>query len=509
MQKKIILSGIPARQALAEGAKKVADAVSKTLGPFGLNFFLEKKQRPTNDGVTVAREIQLDDEIENLGAGALREAAIKTNEEAGDGTTTAIILAWAIYDAASRLLASEGIVIGKKTPSEVIRQIETERKEVTEKLIAMATPIETKEQLIDSARVAVENEELGTLIGEAQWDVGKDGYLIAEETADRTSSSERISGIRIDNGVGTTNVFNNAEKQTLEIEKMPIILTSETMRDLKPVVEILEQLAKQGQKDIVILARAWTEEAIKLCQLNFEKGLHLYPLNAPYVDMKEVMRDISAITGATFYDSESTKLEDIQMSDIGYIEKIKAGRYDAIITGSDNEKTLERVTARVKELEDKLKGSPSDFEKKLLSQRIAQLQNGFGLIKIGSPSDMERKRLFDKAEDAVNAVRAAYQEGTVQGAGLAFKEIAESLPDSYLLKRPLLAPYQQIMSSSPSDFVIEEWVRDPVKVLRIALEKACVAASSFATAGGAIVSKTPDDLTTILTRSTQDGNRQS
>lgn len=501
MIRRTIKTGVEARTSLAKGAKYLADAVGSTFGPFGQNFFLDKKNAVTNDGVTVAREIQLPDEVENRGATAIREASIKTVEEVGDGTSSAAMLAYSIYDVASRALSKEGVV-GQKTSSEIVRQIETEREEITNKLIANATPIETEEQLINSAIVATEDANLGTLIGKAQFKLGKDGYLLAEETAERESSVEFVKGIRIDNGFGTSQVVNNIEKQSLEVDDSRIILTSysiKTLADWQKVMKVCEVVSKTGSTIVTIIARAWTDETINYCLQNINKGMmKIYPLNAPYVDMQERFKDMAALTGATFYDSESYALEDIQLTDVGFAKKINARLFDAIITGKDDEATNERITKRVKELQDKFSGSQSEFEKKNLTERIAQLSNGFGIVKIGSSSDMERKRLFDKAEDAVNAVRAAFQEGTVKGAGLAFKEISDSLPDTYLLKRPLCVLYEQIMSTAPKGFIIEDWVRDPVKVLRVALERACSAAASFATAGGVVTETFPKQLDELL-----------
>lgn len=497
MKRRIIEIGTPAREKLAEGAKILYEGVARTLGPFGDNWFLDKKGKITNDGVKIAEEIQLNDEVQNRGAKALREAALKTNDEAGDGTTTAIILAYRIYQEASRFL-SRGKVLGQKSASEVILQVERERQEVTQTLKDMATPIETEQDLINSAIVSVEDRDLGELIGKTQWELGRDGVIIAETTAERVSSIEKVSGIRIDNGVSSTNVINDFERQQLNIQKVKVILTSHTIRTLEDLKQILDELLKLRIKDVAIIARAWTEDAIRDCEMNFKNGNHFYPLNAPYVDMKEIMKDIAAVLGATFYDSDSTDIKDIQLSDVGYAEKIVAGRYDAILTGVKDTEATQRTLKRADDLKEQLKGSQSDFEKKNLSVRIAQLENGFALLKVGSPSDMERLRLFDKCEDAVNAVRAAFQEGTVKGGGLAYKEIAESLPDDYILKKPLMAPYEQIMSTAPADFIIEPWVRDPVKVLRIALEKACLAASSFATAGGVSTEKFPDSLDELL-----------
>lgn len=484
---KIIKIGTGARSELIKGANFLADAVGSTLGPFGANFFLEKGNKITNDGATIAREIELKNEIQHRGVVALREATLRANDEVGDGSTSTTVLAQAILKEAVRFLGDdEKGIHGKKTPIEVIKQIEAERKEVTEKLIAMSTQIETKEQLIDSAIVSVEDKELGALIGGAQWELGKDGILIAEDTAERESSFEKVKGLRIDNGFGTSFMINNHEKQTLEIEHSRVIMTNHTLQDLRPLKSIIDQLVKNGVTVITIIARAFTETAIKVCSENINKGgVMIYPLNAPYTDQAEIMKDLAAVLGGTFYHYEDRALEDMQLSDVGFGEKIIAKRYEAIITGKDDEKIKIRVDARLAELEAKLAGSVSEFEKRGLNGRIAQLQSGFGIMKIGANSDAERARIKDKADDAVNAVRAAYQEGVVSGAGLAFKEISEALPDTYILKRPLLSIYQQIMARAPKDFVVEDWVKDPVKVLRIALEKACSVAGSFATAEGA------------------------
>lgn len=506
--RKIIKKGIQARDELAKGAKFLSDAVSQTLGPYGSNWFLDKGKKITNDGVTIAKEIELDDEIQNLGVKAVREAALKTNDEAGDGTTTATLLTYSIYQSTVPYLAKEG-VLGRLTPAEVVRKIETEKNQVLATLMDSATPIISEEQLVNSATVSVEDPELGKLIGKTQWELGKDGFIIAEPTMEKTSSVERVSGIRIDNGFGTSQVVTNLEKHTCEVEDTKVLLTTYTIKDIhdwQKLMVLIEMLAKAGHRRLVVVARAWTDETINYCLQNISKGtVKVYPFNAPYVDMQERMKDLAAVTGATFCDSETMTLEDLQVSDIGYAKKVVGRRYEAFITGPTDEKTQERVDNRVKDLEAKLSGSASDFEVKGWKERIAQLRNGFAILSVGSPSEIERKRLFDKCEDGVNAVRAALQEGTVKGAGLAFKEISDALPDDYILKRPLRAVYEQITSSAPADFVIEDWVRDPVKVLRVALTNACAAAGALATAGGAIAEKVPTEIDEIFGKFRQQG----
>lgn len=482
---KIVISGVEARKRLIKGADFLADAVKSTLGPFGQNWFLEKGNKITNDGATVAFEVSHSGEVEQRGLTALREATMKVNEMVGDGTTSATVLAQAILKSGVKNLSDGTTFTGKMTPAELIRKIETEKNEVIEKLKAMATPITTEAELIGSAKVSVEDDELANMIGKTQHELGPQGVILAEETAEPTSSIERVRGVRVDNGFGTSLLINNQEKQSLELSNVPVLLTTNTITTLKPLQKFGETLVKTGQRQLVIVARAWSSEAIKDCMANIKAGFAIWPINAPYTDQAEVMKDLAAVLGARFIDAEAGSLADAQISDLGQAEKIDSKRSSTIFSGVKNEKTDASVAARLEELKKKLKGSLSEFEKRLLTERIAQMENGYALLKIGAKSDKERGYRKDKADDAVNAVRAAYQEGTVPGAGLAFKEISESLPESYILKRPLMSIYEEIMSRAPADFKIEDWVRDPVKVLRIALEEACSVAGTFATAGGA------------------------
>jgi len=482
---KKISTGVEARMKVKAGVDKLADAVKSTLGPFGTNALIEKGLRVTNDGIKITQEFTLSDEIEDLGVRKVKEAAAKSNDEVGDGSTTIVTLIQSILKESQRNLGTDKTVGGKMSTADFIRKIKAECAEVIEKLKEQATPINTEEELIRSAVVSVEDEELGKLIGSTQFAIGKEGYLIAEEVPERECSVERVHGVRIDNGLGMTQVMNNVEKQMLEVEDVRTILTSHTIQSLEALKPILEQLLKNKQTKVAIIARGFTDKAIQDCAANIKQGFEIYPINAPYTDSREVMLDLASVLGGQFYDSETHDLDDMQLSDVGLAQKIRARRYDAIFTGkhgADSDKVQERVA----KLEEQLAGSNSDFEKKMLGGRIAQLKNGFALVKVGASSDTERKRIFDKVEDAVNAVRAALQEGTVKGAGLAYKEIADAMPDDYILKRPLLSIHEQIMANAPADFVVEDWVRDPVKVLRVALEQACSVAGDLATVSVAI-----------------------
>lgn len=482
---KVVVYGPEARALLFKGAFFLGNAVKSTLGPYGANALLEKGMKVTNDGVTIAREIQLVDPIQQLGARKLQEVASSTNDEAGDGTTTAITIACAILKEADRFLPKEK-ELGSRTPIQLIQQIEKERIEVTERLEEMAQKVTTEDQLIQVAKVSVEDEELGNLIGHAQWELGPDGYILAEETNERRSSIERVTGIRIDNGFGSSASINNAEKQSLELRDVEILYTNHTIKSLSEITHILQPIIQKGAKDIVVMSRGFTDTAIQECLENVKKGLNIYPLNAPYTDQAEMMRDLQSILGGKFIDKEHTSLDDIQLSEVGHAEMIVAKRHSTVLTGKKDDRTTQRTAERVEELQKKLSGSESEFEKKNIQVRIAQLTNGFSLLKVGANSETERKYKKDKVDDAVNAVRAAMQEGVVPGAGQAFKQIAESMDDGAILKKALLAPYDQIRENAPPGFEAPEWVKDPVKVLRVALEKACSVSATLATTSIAI-----------------------
>jgi chaperonin GroEL len=486
---KVIVTGAAARKKLLDGATILVDSVKDTLGPWGSNGILEKGLRVTNDGYTIAAQVESEDEIENLAIRHIREATNKTNEKAGDGTTTSTILAHAILKDASRLLGKEGVVRSKTNGASLVRQLETEKDSVIAALQESSREIASESELFDSCLVSTENEHLAKLIAEAQWKIGKDGVIVVDEHIKRESEIEYVSGIHIDNGVSALQVINNPQNQALEVDDVYVILTNHTVQSLVPFKNLLDSMNAAGRRNIAIVARAFTSDAILTCQENCKSGFMMYPINAPYTDQSEVMKDMAASLGGRYIDQEETALEDIQLTDVGFAKRIVAKAYESVFTGEDNDETRASRAARVKELESKLEGAISSFEDKNIRTRIAQLTNGFAILRIGSVSDSERKRLRDKAEDAVNAARAALQEGTVPGAGLSFKEIADKMDDSAILKRPLQAIHQQIMLNAPEDYQIPEWVRDPVKVLRIALENAVSVGGSLATAAMASATK--------------------
>ncbi len=494
---KINKIGTDARDAAIAGMSYVAKVVRSTIGPFGLNVATEKQNKITNDGFLISNELcnSIEDEFERRGALIAQEASGKTNEQVGDATSTAWALTEAIVKEAVKYLPDDKRVTkAKKTPAEVIKAINQAKIEVISHLEAFSTPITSKEDLIKSALVSVEDEDVAKLLGETQWELGPEGFIMAEEVNDTKSSIERVKGIRLDNGFGTSMVINNQEKNSLELTDTSILLTNYIV-DIKELMllkdKIFTPLINQKKLGIVIIARAFTSEAIKACMESLRTGFAIYPVNAPYTDQTQVMKDIEAVIGGRHIDVEGSLLEDIDISDIGWAKRFAARQFDAVVTGEDNEASQERTLKRTEVLKQKLQGSQSDFEKRAIESRIAQLNSGFAILKVGSPSLTNRKRLKDKCDDAVNSVRYALKGGTVKGAGQAFKEISDKLPDDNILKRPLTCIYDQIINSAPEGWEIPSWVRDPMLTLKASLTNACDVSGAFASINGLVVTANP------------------
>lgn len=492
--KKISITGIDARNKAFKGLEYVAESILSTVGPYGLNFLLEKGRRITNDGYSISAELcgTLEDEFERLAAEVAHEASAKTNDMVGDATSTAWGLNYCIVKEAQKYLPTKTSLKSKKNQAEIAKLIRKDKDYVISELSKMAKPIESKEELIKSALVSVEDESVAELLGNMQWELGPEGVIIAEEVNDSECSIEKVRGIRIDSGFGASHLINNPEKQSLEVSNIHILLTNHTIgvEELQLLKKnVFTQLIAQKRYGIVIMARGFTSEAIKLCQESAAAGFAIFPINAPYTNQAEVLRDIEAVTGGRYIDSEEGSLEDVYISDVGFAKTLSARYMDGIIAGEDNDTSRERVKARAEILRKKLIGSQSDFEKRLIETRIAQLENGFAILKVGSRSVHNRKRLKDKCDDAVNSVRLALKGGTVKGGGLAFKEISDGMEVGSFLKEPIKCVYNAIMLSAPDDFVIEDWVRDPYITLKTALENACDFDIPFISINGIITTK--------------------
>ena len=486
-RKQIIVKGDEARAKLMKGADFVAESVKLTLGPYGQNWILPNVKKVSNDGLAVAMENRLDDEIENEGAKAIQRIMQNIADRVGDATSTGACVSQAILKESSKLLGNRDKgIIAKMSTQDVKQKLLKEYAIVAEKLTAMATQVTSREQLIESAMVSVENKELAELIGGVQWDLGKDGIILAETTNKPETTIERVSGFRVENSVATTIIVNNMEKGTLDLDDVHIILTNHNITSIEPLMALIENLNKMRVKKVVLMGRMFSNEAVQKCLQNIASGgVQIYPLNAPFGNQVEMLKDIAAVTGGAVCLDEEKNLEDILVTDVGFATHVSAGQNSSIFTTTKNPEIEKRIVL----LEQKLAagGSSSAYDRAKLEARIAQLKGGFAILKIGSLSTDEKSYKKDKVDDAVNAVRLALQEGVVAGAGLALVEIADSLPDDSLLKTPLKSVHKWITESAPTDFKIEPWVKDPAKVLRVAIEESCIGIASLVTSGGVAV----------------------
>lgn len=501
-KRKVIALGTDARERLIRGVDFLADAVQSTLGPFGQNFVLEKGEKVTNDGKNIAVEMECRDEIEQRGLSMMRKASIQTEQEVKDASTTSIVLGRAILKEAVRNLPTSAVAVGKMTVSEVVERIESERRIVEKALDSMAEPVDSMEKLEQAVLVSTENGELAKTIAGAQWKLGRDGIIVADEHIGKSTEVEYVSGILIDNGMATSQVITNQEKQSLELGRCRIILTNNTVETIEagkdssgktihrlPIEGLVKELHSQGENCVVFMARAFTSEAIACCMEYTRQGFGIFPVNAPYLDQAEVMRDMESVLGGRFVDIEAGSLATISAKDLGTCTSVSVERWRATFSGSSDDETRKRVDGRVAALKEKLSGRLSDFEHENLEKRIAQLTNGFAIVRVGAVLDTTRKRLKDKADDAVGTARSALLEGVVRGGGIALMEASKSLPDDSILGNALASVNRQIMSTSPKGFEIAEWVKDPLRTVKVALKYACEAASNLATAAGAIATE--------------------
>lgn len=487
-----MLVGAKAKAKAFAGANYLADAVKLTLGPYGRNFASGVRGGPvaiSNDGVSLAKEIVGLDEFEDIGVRAVREAATKTNDAVGDGTTGAMVLTQAILKATG----FDEEAVGGKSAVEIAETIRKESLMVVEKLNAMAVPVESRSHLIEVAKVSVENTALAELIGGTQWDITKYGTMAAEEHNKPDDEVEFVNGVRWDNGFSSSRFITNQEKQSLELEDVHVLITNKVFNSAKALAELQPlwtKLIEQGSKALVVMGRAFDETAINFCVKNLslisegKASYALWPINAPYTDQDTIMEDIAAVLGGKYINAAGRNLETLQVGDVGFATKLTIKRFEGSVVGKPrgtDERVDELVKARLHEIEATLQGETSPFEKRSLHSRQAQLTAGTAIIKIGAETEQERRYKKDKADDAINAVKAAIQDGVVPGGGTALRLIAEEMPEGSLIADALRAPYKQIMANAGREFIVEDNIQDPLRVVRTAFEKASSIARSLST----------------------------
>ncbi|MDX1997919.1 MAG: chaperonin GroEL [Thermoanaerobaculia bacterium] len=409
-----------ARAAILRGVNKLADAVKVTLGPKGRNVVIEKKfgsPTITKDGVTVAKEIELADGLENMGAQMVREVASKTSDVAGDGTTTATVLAQAIYREGAKNVTAGA------NPMEVKRGIDLAVKAAVKSIEALARPVDGKEIAHVGTISANNDTEIGSIIAEAMEKVGKDGVITVEENRGIETTLEVVEGMQFDRGYLSPYFVTDAERMETVLENVRILLHEKKISSMKDLLPILEQVAKQG-RPFLIIAEDIEGEALATLVVNKLRGtLHVAAVKAPgFGDRRKAMlEDIATLTGGrVITDDLGIKLENVKWDDLGEAKKVVITKDDTtIVTDSDDAKRREAIAGRVKQIRAQIEETTSDYDREKLQERLAKLVGGVAVIKVGAATETEMKERKARVEDAMHATKAAVEEGIVPGGGVA------------------------------------------------------------------------------------------
>lgn len=532
---KRILYNEEARKALKRGIDAVADAVKVTMGPRGRNVVFDKGYGAptiTNDGVSIAREVTLADKFENMGAEIIKEVASKTNDVAGDGTTTATVLTQAIINEGLKHTTMGVNAMGVKSG------IEKAKKAVVEALKSIAKPIKNSEEIKDVATISAESSEIGAIIADTIEKVGKDGVVTVEESQAFGVTSELALGMEFDKGYVSPYMITHSDRMEAVYSDAPILVTDKKISSIKEILPLLEKLASTGKKELVIIAEDVDGEALTTFVLNkLRGGFSVLAVKAPgYGDRKkEMLRDIATVVGAQVVSEElGLKLENAEATVLGRAGKVIASKDDTVIVGGKGKKA--DIDARVAEIKKQRELSTVKYDVEKYDERIAKLTGGVAVIKVGAATETEMKYLKLKVEDAVNATKAAIAEGIVSGGGVALikagakvqadraksKEVMsrdEEIGFSIVLKA-LEAPLKQIAMNAGHDdgAVIIEKIRaskanlgfdfkenievedmleagiiDPVKVTRTGVENAASAAAILLTTEVAIAEEPKEE----------------
>ena len=427
---KQIISDEKAQKALKEGIDKVANAVKVTIGPRGRNVVLDKgfgAPTITNDGVSIAREIDLSDKIENMGAEIIKEVASKTNDEAGDGTTTAVVLAQAIVTEGMKRTAMGANPLGVRVG------VEAAAKDIVGELQKMAKPIKTQDEIKQVASISAESESIGKIIAETVEKVGKDGVVTVEESQSFGVDSEVVEGLEFDKGYVSPYMVTNADRMEAEFKDASIFLTDKKISAVSDILPLMEKLAQSGKKDLVIIADDVEGEALTTFVLNKLRGaFNVLAVKAPgYGDRKKEMLEDIAITcgGQVISEDVGIKLENAEIKMLGTAGKVIVTKDKTIIVGGKGAK--KDIDTRITQLRKQAADADSKFDKEKLEERLAKLSGGVAVIKVGAATETEMKYLKLKIEDAVNATKAAIEEGIVPGGGTALVKVAQKIEDKF------------------------------------------------------------------------------
>ncbi|MCY4063127.1 MAG: chaperonin GroEL [Chloroflexi bacterium] len=450
-----------ARRKLQSGVDKVANAVSTTLGPKGRNVALDKKfgaPTVTHDGVTVAKEIELEDPYENMGAQLLKEAATKTNDIAGDGTTTATVLAQAIV--------SEGLknVAAGANPMLLKRGIIHAADIVAGNILEQSTPIDTRDEIANVASVSAQDKEIGDLIAEVMDKVGKDGVVTVEESRGLEFETEYVEGMQFDRGYISPYFVSNSETMESSIDEPYILIHDKKVSAAQDIIPILEKLHQIGKRELVIIAEDVDGEALATMVVNKLRGaINVLAVKAPgFGDRRKAMlRDIAVLTGGTVISEETgRKLDSVSVQDLGRAAKVVSTKDDTVIVDGAGEEGS--IAGRIEEIRREIDASTSDYDREKLQERLAKLSGGVAVIRVGAATETELKEKKHRVEDALSATRAAVEEGIVPGGGVALINAMSSLDDVSMeisdentgvtiMRRALEMPMRKIAANAGED----------------------------------------------------------
>lgn len=519
---KQIIFGEDARRAMLRGVNELANAVKVTLGPKGRNVVLEKKYGSpliTNDGVTIAREIELEDPFENMGAQLVKEVATKTNDIAGDGTTTATVLAQAMI--------IEGLknVTAGANPMVIRKGIEKAVKAAVEEIKNIAKPIEGKESIAQVASISSGDEEVGQLIAEAMEKVGKDGVITVEESKGFVTELEVVEGMQFDRGYISHYMITDTDKMEALLEDPYILMTDKKITNIQEILPLLEKVIQQG-KPILIIAEDLEGDALATLVVNRLRGTFLaVAVKAPgFGDRRKAMlQDVAILTGGEVITEEvGLDLKTATIEQLGHARQVRVTKENTIIVDGNGDKA--EIGSRIKQIRQQMEETTSEFDREKLQERLAKLAGGVAVIKVGAATETELKEKKLRIEDALNSTRAAVEEGIVSGGGTALVNVisavekVEAFGDERtginIVKRSLEEPVRQIAQNAglEGSVIVEklkhekpgigfnaatgEWVNmfqagivDPAKVTRSALQNAASVSAMFLTTESVIADK--------------------
>ena len=518
---KEIKYGVEAREALERGVDKLADVVRVTLGPKGRNVVLEKSYGGptiTNDGVTIAKEIELEDGFENMGAQLIKEVASKTNDVAGDGTTTATVLAQAmVHEGMRNLAAGANPIILKKGMQKATDA-------AVDALVKMSKPVEGKDQITRVAAVSSGDEEVGEMVADAMEKVSKDGVITIEESKTMKTELDLVEGMQFDRGYISAYMCTDMEKMEARLDEPYILIVDKKVSNIQDLLPVLEQVVKMGAQ-LLIIAEDVEGEALTTLIVNKLRGtFNVVAVKSPgYGDRrKDMLKDIAILTGGTVVSDEvGLELKDVTINELGRAKSVKVQKENTVIV--DGEGNKEEIAARVAQIKAQIAETKSDFDREKLQERLAKLAGGVAVIRVGAPTETEMKDKKFRMEDALNATRAAVEEGIIAGGGSAYIHAAETLGElvgslegdektgAQIIQRALAAPLARIAINAGEEGavivnkvresaagigydalsgkyvdMVEAGILDPVKVTRSALQNANSVAATLLTTESAV-----------------------